>query len=198
MNRDKLLNEAELNREVWQQSAVSLDKPINLDEIVWQDPDNFQFPSHLATQWLLEAGSLSQRLNGCCQKLSVKLLKNDWLENEALTAQEVSLLPNESCLLRQVILCGDGSPWVLGSTLIPLTLAKHTDYDFTQQGELPLGITIFRAENVKRDAVQVASIISDGGCLLARRSRLWMDHKPMLVTEIFLPNSPIYALDMPV
>ncbi|NMV42792.1 chorismate lyase, partial [Vibrio parahaemolyticus] len=28
---------------------------------------------------------------------------------------------------------------------------------------------------------------------LARRSRLWMNHKPRLVAELFLSNSPVYA-----
>jgi chorismate--pyruvate lyase len=192
MNRHNLLGNAELNRDIEQKSLVYLDTLINLDEIVWQEPALFRFPSAWVSAWLLAEGSLSLSLNAHCQQLSVKLLKNQWLENDRLTGQEASLLPDEACLLRQVILAGDEVDWVLGSTLIPRSSAQDTDYDFTQQGELPLGVTIFRAENVKRDRLQVANIMADGRCLFARRSRLWMDHKPMLVTEIFLPNAPLY------
>ena len=31
------------------------------------------------------------------------------------------------------------------------------------------------------------------GKMLARRSRLWMNHKPMLVAELFLPTAPMYT-----
>ncbi|MCC4785334.1 chorismate lyase, partial [Vibrio lentus] len=46
---------------------------------------------------------------------------------------------------------------------------------------------------VKRDALQVGWVIAGDERLLARRSRLWMNHKPMLVAELFLPTSPIYS-----
>ncbi|MFA0675363.1 chorismate lyase, partial [Vibrio sp. 10N.222.51.A6] len=62
-----------------------------------------------------------------------------------------------------------------------------------QQGDVPLGLTVFSAENVDRDALQVGWVIAGDERLLARRSRLWMNHKPMLVAELFLPTSPIYS-----
>ncbi|WP_227631617.1 chorismate lyase [Klebsiella pneumoniae] len=51
----------------------------------------------------------------------------------------------------------------------------------------------FSADNVKRDALQVGWVETELGRLLARRSRLWMNNKPMLVTELFLATSPIYS-----
>ena len=67
------------------------------------------------------------------------------------------------------------------------------EYDLARQGEIPLGLTVFSANDVKRDALQVGLVELDGKQLLARRSRLWMNHKPMLVAELFLPTAPIYA-----
>lgn len=43
-------------------------------------------------------------------------------------------------------------------------------FDFTQQGKIPLGLTVFSADNVKRDALQVGWVETELGRLLARRS----------------------------
>ncbi len=159
----------------------------------WQNTENFNFPSESAKQWLMEQGSLSRRLGACCQHLSVELLHNQTVEQENLKDDEKQLLSSLDCLLREVVLQGDGSPWVLGRTLIPRETLQDQPYDLSRQGEIPLGLTVFSADNVKRDALQVGWVESEQGLLLARRSRLWMNHKPMLVAELFLPTSPIYS-----
>jgi chorismate--pyruvate lyase len=163
-----------------------------LRQVDWQEPDNFSFPNLRAKQWLLEQGSLSRLLASYCQTLSVDLLHNKIVKAERLNAEEIALLSNEACLLRKVVLKGDSEPWILGRTLIPQSSLGGQEYDLSQQGEIPLGLTVFSADNVKRDALQVGIAQTDDGAFLARRSRLWMNHKPMLVAELFLPNAPIY------
>lgn len=164
-----------------------------LRQVNWQHPDNFSFPTQSAKQWLLEQGSLSRLLESYCQSLSVDLLHNKIVKAEKLNEQEISLLANEECLLRKVVLKGDGQEWVLGRTLIPQSSMENQQYDLAQQGEIPLGLTVFSANDVKRDALQVGVVELDGTTLLARRSRLWMNQKPMLVAELFLPTAPIYT-----
>ncbi|OAJ94318.1 chorismate lyase [Vibrio bivalvicida] len=164
-----------------------------LRQVDWQQPDHFSFPTQSAKKWLLEQGSLSRLLESYCQTLSVDLLHNKVIRKEKLNAQEIELLAREECLLRKVVLKGDGESWVLGRTLIPHSSMQGQEYDLAQQGEIPLGLTVFSANDVKRDALQVGVVEIDGLQLLARRSRLWMNHKPMLVAELFLPTAPIYA-----
>ncbi|KJY81654.1 chorismate--pyruvate lyase [Vibrio galatheae] len=164
-----------------------------LRQVDWQQPDHFSFPTQSAKTWLLEQGSLSRLLESYCQTLSVDLLHNKVVREDKLNAQEIELLTKEACLLRKVVLKGDGESWVLGRTLIPHSSMLGQKYDLAQQGEIPLGLTVFSANNVKRDALQVGIVEVDGQRLLARRSRLWMNHKPMLVAELFLPTAPIYA-----
>ena len=161
-------------------------------QVNWQDPSDFEFPSEQSKHWLLELGSLSRLLNLHCEELSVDLLHNRIVKAERLNAQEISLLSSEQCLLRKVMLKGDGAPWVLGRTLIPNSSIATQHYDLTEQGEIPLGFTVFSAQTVKRDALQVGWAETEQGYLLARRSRLWMNNKPMLVAELFLPASPVY------
>ncbi|ANS83860.1 chorismate lyase [Vibrio scophthalmi] len=164
-----------------------------LRQVEWQQPENFNFPSQIAREWLLEQGSLSRLLKTYCQQLNVDLLHNDVVLANKLDEQEIALLSQEQCLLRKVVLKGDGEPWILGRTLIPQSSLTDQPHDLTQQGEIPLGLTVFSAENVERDALQVGWAKTPNGLCLARRSRLWMNHKPMLVAELFLLNAPIYA-----
>lgn len=135
---------------------------------------------------------MSQLLKLHCQQLTVDLLHNRPVKAEKLNSQEVDLLSDEPCLLRKVVLCGDSEPWVLGRTLIPASSLTDQDHDLEQQGDIPLGITVFSTDNVRRDALQVGWAKTEDGEFLARRSRLWMNNKPMLVAELFLPASPVY------
>lgn len=164
-----------------------------LRQVEWQDPEHFSFPTQSAKKWLLEQGSLSRLLESYCQSLTVDLLHNKIVKAEKLNSQEIELLIKEECLLRKVVLKGDGHAWVLGRTLIPHSSMLEQEHDLSQQGEIPLGLTVFSASNVKRDALQVGIVEVDDQILLARRSRLWMNHKPLLVAELFLPTAPIYS-----
>ncbi|MGL4220995.1 MAG: chorismate lyase [Shewanella sp.] len=164
-----------------------------LHQVTWQHPDDIEFPNPLAQKWLLEQGSLSRLMATQCEQLTVDLLSNQMMPAHSLSPDEMKLLPSEEYLLRQVVLYGDLRPWVFGHTLIPRSSMLQQQYDLTQQGQIPLGLTVFSADNVKRDALQVGWVGTESGRLLARRSRLWMNNKPMLVTELFLVTSPIYS-----
>lgn len=163
-----------------------------LRQVQWQSLDNFQFPSQMAQRWLSEQGSLSHLMAQYCHQLSVELLENRMITPEQLKKQELELLEGENCLQRQVILKGDQTPWVLAHTLIPESSLQMPDHDFNQQGDVPLGVTIFQSPDAKRDALQVGWAETSQGRQLARRSRLWMNHKPILVAELFLLSSPVY------
>ncbi|GAJ78073.1 chorismate-pyruvate lyase [Vibrio sp. JCM 18905] len=166
----------------------------SLLEVEWQNPEEFEFPNEFAKHWLEEQGSLSRRLKQHCQALTVELLQNQIVTAATLKQDESQLLSEQDCLLREVILCGDNDNWVIGRTLIPRSTLVDQQYDLAQQGgDIPLGLTVFSADNVERDSLQMGWVAVPEGRLLARRSRLWMNHKPMLVAELFLSNSPVYA-----
>ncbi|WP_375751860.1 chorismate lyase [Vibrio sp. HN007] len=164
-----------------------------LKNVEWKDIESFELSTDFLLDWLQEEGSLSRRLEKECQDLSVNLLSNHVIQGESLTTQEVSLLSNEACILREVILNGDDSQWVVGRTLMPLSSLEDQQYDLSELGEIPLGLTVFRAEEVYRDKLQAGWANTSYGKLLARRSRLWMNGKPLLVAELFLPDSPVYV-----
>ena len=164
-----------------------------LSNVHWQKPEEFSFSSTNTKHWLLEKGSLSQLLACCCDEFSVELIFNDFIQERDLHCDEINLLGKEVCLLRKVVLTGDGQPWIFGRTLIPQSSLQNQQYDLTKQGNTPLGTTVFSLDNTHRDALEIGVTIHDGKRLYARLSRLWMNHKPMLVAELFLPESPIYS-----
>lgn len=171
---------------------------LNLSKIKkskWGYPANFSFPSEKAQHWLSEQGSLSVLLKKHCGSLTVKLLANDWVNYNQLAADEKRLLPEqEQYLIRQVVIKGDGISWVFGYSVIPKDTAIGQHYDLSDIGELPIGEIIFHANKVTRDSLVMSKIENeDGNALYARRSRLWVDGSPLLVTELFLSDSPIYS-----
>lgn len=161
--------------------------------ILWEEPKGFSFPEGIHVQTVLEQGSLSRLLAQHCQQLKVNVLNNQPIAQDCLSDDEQSLLLPENCWLREVVLQGDNTPWVIGRTLIPESTIRDPQHDLSKQGDRPLGLTVFSADNVYRDALQVGWVKTPHGRLLARRSRLWMNHKPMLVAELFLPKSPVYS-----
>ncbi len=129
-----------------------------------------------------------------CQTLSVEVLRHDWEKTSWLSAQEQDLLDSpQRCLIRQVLLSGDETPWVIGYTLIPQLEQSDLSNPIFQLGATSLGDFVFQSEDVQRDALQVAKVDTEDGVLWARRSRLWMANQPMLVTELFLPDAPVYV-----
>ncbi len=161
-----------------------------LKQASWKNVDDFVLPPDVISHWLLESGSLSHRLAQSCQSLSVDLVHNSVLESSQVKKDERCLLNNAECLEREVMLMGDGKPWIIARSLIPKPLADGVLSDL---GETPLGLTVFGESPVRRDALQTAWVETQDGAMIARRSRLWMAQHPILVAELFLPDSPIYT-----
>jgi chorismate--pyruvate lyase len=164
-----------------------------LEQIDWQSRSPFYVYQPWEKKWLLGRGSLSQLMKTYCHTLSVKVLHNAWADSQLLTEDESRLLMfPERFVLRQVLLSGDGCPWVMGRTLISESVVKKSSHDLAALGELPIGELVFQAQHVLRDELRVAKVVSDEGILWARRSRLWTEQQPILVTELFLPEAPVY------
>lgn len=144
-------------------------------------------------------GSLTKLLKKHCHQFNVTLVTHRWVGYAALTEYEQQLLPVESqYLLRQVILLGDNELWVLGQTVIPNSTIAEQTVELANLGETPLGEVIFGANCIHRDSLVLSTMcIGKKESCYARCSRLWLNHKPLVVTEIFLPDAPIYREGKP-
>ncbi|CAM3684891.1 chorismate lyase [Rouxiella silvae] len=158
------------------------------DAIHW-----FEFSSDVppsVVDWLLEMGSMTRRFEQHCSTVSVTPQKECFIEHHQLSKEEAEQLPmSERYWLREIVLFGDDVPWLLGRTVIPLETLTGDDQALVDLGTLPLGRYLFSGNHLSRDYIHLGQQAK----YWARRSRLRLSDKPLLLTEIFLPASPVYA-----
>ena len=138
--------------------------------------------------WLLLEDSMTRRFERYCSQVTVQIVREGFvLQNEC--CHEAALLPSsERYWLREIILCGDGEPWLLGRTVVPESTLNGPELALQQLGNTPLGRYLFSSSSLTRDYIQVGR----SAALWGRRSRLRLSGKALLLTELFLPNSPLY------
>lgn len=142
--------------------------------------------------WLLLEDSMTKRFEQYCQRVTVRVQNEGFISPEQ-AAVEVPLLPvSPRYWLREIVLYGDDVPWLLGRTVVPESTLQGPELTLQHLGTTPLGRYLFSASSLTRDYIQLGR--SDG--LWGRRSRLRLSGKPLLLTELFLPDSPLYQEDL--
>lgn len=110
-------------------------------------------------------------------------------------------------LVRDVELLCNETPWVFARTLIPISSLKGSARRLTQLGEKPLGAVLFSDPTVLRGATQIAQLLPGHPLfdtasnhvdekpeqLWGRRTLFYVEKRPLLVNEIFLPALPLQA-----
>jgi chorismate--pyruvate lyase len=119
-------------------------------------------------------------------------------------AQVLGMQPREMAIVRQVLLLCDGNPWVYARTVIPVTSLRGKLQRLAGLGTRPLGGVLFADPGMRRGIVELAELLPGHAVYAAatghmrqrpaaiwgRRSVFRMSGKPLLVSEIFLPDFP--------
>ncbi|HCM6914248.1 chorismate lyase [Klebsiella aerogenes] len=138
--------------------------------------------------WLLLEDSMTKRFEQQGKKVTVTMINEAFVGRDALAGEE-ALLPEEARYwLREIILCADGEPWLAGRTLVPESTLCGPELALQQLGQTPLGRYLFTSSTLTRDFIEIGRSAQ----LWGRRSRLRLSGKPLLLTELFLPASPLY------
>ncbi|ELY3086656.1 chorismate lyase [Klebsiella aerogenes] len=138
--------------------------------------------------WLLLEDSMTKRFEQQGKKVTVTMINEGFVGRDALAGEE-SLLPEEARYwLREIILCADGEPWLAGRTLVPESTLCGPELALQLLGQTPLGRYLFTSSTLTRDFIEIGRSAQ----LWGRRSRLRLSGKPLLLTELFLPASPLY------
>ena len=103
---------------------------------------------------------------------------------ETAKAGGVAAAASERVWLREVMLFGDGMPWVFAQTLLPESGARGAAAGLTELGDEPIGPWLF-ARRTRRQSLQWRR---DEGGLYARRSMLLLEGSPLQISELFLPQ----------
>ncbi|MGQ8364190.1 chorismate--pyruvate lyase family protein [Glaciecola sp. 1036] len=166
-------------------------------QVDWVDTERFSPVQPELQDWLLNTGSLTERLEGHCERFSVQVLGQ---ASVALDNSEKRLLYTQSdqdWQVREVILHGDDQPWVFARSVLPLALCEA---ELKNLGSKPLGKRIFNDPEFVRSEFEVGRMLvhpltnqsKTGHALYARRSCFTMQGQQLLVAEAFLPDCPCY------
>ena len=138
--------------------------------------------------WLTDTGSLTRLLQRVSKgHFSVRVLSQRYGQPSSAEASALGLRARQRALIREVLLCGHGEPWVFARTLIPVTSLNGRQRALKQIGNRPLGALLFRDPQMQREPLQIASLPNSAGeDFWARRSVFHLAGKPLLVCEVFL------------
>lgn len=168
--------------------------------------------SPVMADWLLDKGSLTQRLRcACAGPFRVAVLRQGWTRPDRDEARLLGLRLDAWAWTREVHLLCDEHPWVFARTLIPAATLRGRGRRLTQLGTRPLGHVLFADPGVRRGPVEIARLVAGQSlhrrafanrsepleALWGRRSMFWIENRPLLVCEIFLPDLPVSACHRP-
>lgn len=152
--------------------------------------------------WLLNTGSLTERLQALCVDLEVEVLGQCVLPLSSPEKQALEPHQTKSWQIREVILYGDGKPWVFARSALPDHMCQST---WSNLGNQPLGQRIFNDPSFVRSDFEIGHLqchpLSHVSFLAnapseqrwARRSVFSIGEDSLLVAEAFLPDCPCYS-----
>lgn len=174
--------------------------PLGL-ECQWQPPGQLSMDDPCLKNWLLDTGSLTERLQANCQHFHLQLLGQASIAPHDEEIKRLACQSQQDAQVREVLLYGDDQPWVFARSVIPQALCQSELHNL---GNKPLGQIIFNDNRFTRAPFELAKLAPDHPLLSklavrseqslwARRSCFSYQHWQMLVAEVFLPASPAYT-----
>jgi chorismate--pyruvate lyase len=177
--------------------------PVGIPSL-WAEPNQFIIPNPCLENWLLDTGSLTERLQSRCISFHLTLIGQRQAditleEFNRVCAPQQQFNPQE-WQVREVLLWGDNQPWIFARSIIPQKLCVS---DFVNLNTKPLGQLIFNDKRFKRMPFEVTNMCSSKAFLAqlhissemdlwGRRSVFSFEGLKMSVSEVFLPSSPAY------
>lgn len=177
--------------------AVSYQSPA----LAWQPLQSIarhQRPSPALRDWLGDSGSLTARLIAQSEgNFKVRVVRQIIGRPTLNERQVLGMRQPALALIREVILFGCNEPWVFARSILPLTSLTGSLRHLRKQNNRPLGAFLFSQPQLQRSAIAVARISRDHAYvpldlaanqpLWGRRSVFYLQRKPLLVSEVFLP-----------
>ena len=155
------------------------------------------------SDWLFDPGSLTARLIEVCSgRFHVQVLSQIWRTPQHNEIKRLGMRERQMSLIREVYLCCDDRPWVFARTVIPRKTLSGKQKHLADLGARPLGAVLFADPHMHRDEIEVAclqpreqlyhkavaTLATKPASVWGRRSVFYLNNKPLLVNEIFLPG----------
>ena len=162
--------------------------------------------------WLLDTASLTLRLQQLCPgRFRVRLLSQSWDRPFEDEARVLEMKPGSRALVRQVqLLCAEQA-WIYARTVMPISSLCGRLQRLAHLGTRPLGGMLFADPSMRRGGVELARLAAGQDMhaaatfhLAQRPAEIWgrrtvfrLADKPLLVSEIFLPEFPAGSAGCP-
>jgi len=152
--------------------------------------------------WLLDRGSLTRRIQDRCAGFSVRHVRQRHGKAMPFERNMLALGAHSRALLRDVFLyCGE-TPLVFAHSVLPAASLHGNWQALGRMGDRPLGAALFANPRVRRTPLHFkklnrrhelyrlacAALPNPPASLWARRSVFYLEDRPILVTEVFLPG----------
>ena len=168
--------------------------PIGLN-VEWKQANQAALTDPYLKNWLLDTGSLTERIQSLCHQFSLVLLgqsNTELHESEKHLLLSNSKAPHE---VREVLLYGNNTPWVFARSVIPQRLING---ELADLGDEPLGKRLFNDNRFCRSNFELCCLSAQSfgyktnQQLWGRRSVFTLGENSMIVAEVFLPQAPVY------
>jgi len=146
---------------------------------------------HRWREWLLDPGSLTQRLTEASGgHFRVELRFQGWGKPSRSEARSLGIDPRQQAMIREVCLLGYDQAWVYARSIIPATTLNGPLRKLRHLGNRSLGTLLFKDPGMYRGPIETTTLRVPGLCepAHARRSVFYLNRKPLLVCEVFLPS----------
>ena len=149
--------------------------------------------------WLVDEGSLTNRLIKVANSsFRIQPLTQSWQVPLPSEQRLLNLKPRQLAVVREVFLICKDQPWVFARSVIPANILNGPLRRLHYLKNKSLGALLFNTPSMKRAPYQLAKMA--GNCnylpaevhqaqqLWGRRSRFLLYDKPLIVSEVFLPE----------
>ncbi len=171
-------------------------------QLRWQSSTKVLPKSQELQSWLIEPGSLTQRLRSISLNFKVHVLNENW---QSSSKDEMKLLQDselEQAWVRETILCDGNKTLIFARSIFPKATLAGRGEILKTLGNRSLGDFLFTDPDWHRDPFEInylqpqdffcshlATIISyPKQPFWARCSRFYFFGQPLLITEAFLPD----------
>ena len=173
---------------------------------MYQNLFHFQHPATLPAAmygWLDDPGSFMQRLrNHGAINPCVQIIQEWWQLPEVDECNALKLDFQTISLVREVLIASEELKWMYARTVFPPQTLTGEQKELAQLQNRSLGSVLFNDPTLQRSPFEfaslqpgmkwydkvAASILRQPKELWARRSLFCVSDKPLLLTEIFLPD----------
>ncbi len=142
---------------------------------------------HKLRPWLTDRGSFMQRLARHGIDARVRLLRQYWRLPTYTEMRQLNMTARRRniVLIREVVITSGDKQWALGHSILPRRTLTGKERQLGHLHNRPLGRVLFHHRHMTRSAL---SFNLTPERLWARHCIFHLAGKPLLLTEIFLPD----------